>query len=241
VVRQIKKTKTRKREKTKKIEQTTFLQKVFYFFQENARTFIYAISIILIIGVAAGIFLYTKKQSERNAAERFYQVLKIYWQSEEGKEEDMAKYLKAFREFQGIVNEYPGTRYAGWSLVYMGNCNLHLKNYKKAIESYDQYIKESKEADIFTADAYHGKGIAYIEEGKYPEAIKAYKDILKAGKGPLEEKLLWETGWCYEKIGDNKNALDFYKRIVKDHPASSFKSDAEKKVKVLEQVNQQNL
>ena len=87
MVRQIKKTKTRKREKTKKIEQTTFLQKVFSFFQENARTFIYAISIILIIGVAAGIFLYTKKQSERNAAERFYQVLKIYWQSEEGKED----------------------------------------------------------------------------------------------------------------------------------------------------------
>lgn len=241
MVRQIKKTKARKREKIKKIKEITLIQKVFSFFGDNAKIFTYAISTVIIIGVASGVFLYTKKQSERNASERFYQVLRAYWQSEEGKEEDLDKYLKAFREFQGIVDDYPGTRCGDWSLVYMGNCNLHLKNYKKAIEFYDQYIKKSREADIFTADAYRGKGIAYIEEGKYSEAIKAYMDFLKVNKGPLAEKLLWEIAWCYEKMGDNKNALEFYKKIVNGHPDSLFKRDAEKKVKVLEQINQQKL
>ena len=239
MVRQIKKTKARKREKTKKLGNITLFQKIFSFFKDNAKILIYAVSTVIIIGFASSIFFYINKQTERNAAERFYKVLRVYWQNEEAKEENLDGYFKSLRGFSEIVDNYSGTKYGDWSLVYMGNCYLHLKNYQTAIKFYDQYIKKSRQADIFTADAYHGKGIAYIERGKYPEAIKTYMDFLKVNKSPVTEKLLLEIAWCYEKTGDNKKALEYYKKIVKEHPDSLFKSDAERNIKVLEEINQQ--
>jgi len=235
VVRQIKKTKAKKTEKIK-FGQLTRSQEIFYFVEKNQQAFIYAVLAIVVIGSIAGGFWYFRSQSEKSAAGRFSDALNVYWQSEEPSKAGVDTYSRALQIFQSVIHEYPNTKYAGWSLIYEGNCYLSIGNYGKAIESYEKYIKEGKDPDLFAIDAYRGLGYAFIEEGKYPEAIKIYKDFIKKDGKSLNDTFLWDIGWCYEKLGDLKSAKEFYKKIVDRYPNSVHKSEAEKKVKAFESL-----
>ncbi|OGL47122.1 MAG: hypothetical protein A2149_06885 [Candidatus Schekmanbacteria bacterium RBG_16_38_11] len=235
MVRQIKKTKAKKTEKSR-VAKLTLIEKIFSFVERNQQTFIYAIIAIIVIGGIAGGFWYVRSQNDKNAAGKFFNAAEIYWQNQESPKAGADKYFKALQMFQSVIQEYPGTKYADWSLIYEGNCYLSIKNYGKAVESYDKYIKEGKDVDLFAIDAYRGLGDAFIEEGKYAEAIKVYKDFIKKDGKSLNDTFLWDIGWCYERLGDLKSAKEFYKKIVDKYPNSVHKGDAEKKVKAFELV-----
>jgi len=235
VARQIKKLKPKKREKIK-TDTLSITEKLFVFLGKNIKAFLCFILALIIISVGIGGFWYAKSQSDKMAAERFSKALAIYWQNDETQKVSQNKYIKALQNFQSIINDYPNTKYADWSLVYIGNCNLNLKNYPQAIEAYDKYIHGMNKTDIFTIDAYRGIGVAYIEEGKYSMALKVYKEFMNLSKELLDEKLLWDMGRCYEKTGDEKSAMKFYKKILDEYPNSFFRREAEKKVKILGQM-----
>ena len=237
MVRQIKKTKARKIEKTK-TGKLNFSQEVFSFIMKNKKPILFIISGLLVISSFGGGFWYFRARAENRVSERFYNTLAVYWDKQESPEVEQINYLNLLKSFQSIITDSPKSKYADWSLVYVGNCNLYSKNYAKAIEAYNKYIsKEGKENNFFRLHAYEGLGSAYIEEGKFAEAIKVYKDYAKNKKGLLADKFLWDIARWYEKIDDRKNAGEYYKKILDNYPNSSYKNEAENRIKFLDSIS----
>ena len=55
------------------------------------------------------------------------------------------------------------------------------------------------------------------QEKRYPEAIMVYRRSLKIK--PNQPDLLFRIGYCYERMGESKKALDYYKQALALNPA----------------------
>lgn len=53
----------------------------------------------------------------------------------------------------------------------MGECLKMLKRYDESIEAYSNAIKQVKHPSIQMTDLQHKKGLIYLEQGKYVEAL----------------------------------------------------------------------
>jgi tetratricopeptide (TPR) repeat protein len=94
----------------------------------------------------------------------------------------------------------------------LGRQYYDIKDYTKANTAFDFAIISD---DTFVG-AYMEKGKTLEKEKKYKEAIESYK-ITLALEDPTSFALL-RIGYCYEKLGKNDLAVQFYERTVEEDP-----------------------
>lgn len=82
---------------------------------------------------------------------------------------------------------------------------LEKKEYKKAVENFNQAIQEGEQV----ADAYHGQGIAYWELKEYDKAKEAMLNCLKE-KGKPTSTVYQILGDCEMKLENYEEAITYY-------------------------------
>jgi tetratricopeptide (TPR) repeat protein len=121
--------------------------------------------------------------------------------------------------FEKIISKYNGTDAANLSHYYAGASYLKLGNYAKAVKHLKDFSTSSKQvqarANCLLADA-------YAESGKKEEAAGLYK---KAGTAFEKDdynspEYLFRSGYMYESLGKNKDAIEVYKIIKEKYPRS---------------------
>lgn len=201
-------------------------------FIEKNKKIIIAIISVVVLGIAA-YFLYQNfvvAPRENNVQEELFAAQKYFEQ------EDFKKALEGDGKHAGlisIIEEYGSTKGGSLANYYAGNIYLRQGEYKKAIEHLSAYKGDDKIISIQTkaliADA-------YVELGQLDKAISNYKDAAKSSNVMTTPFVLLKLGQVYEMQKNNVEALNCYKRIKTEFPASQEYREIEKYISRLENL-----
>ena len=154
-------------------------------------------------------------------------------QAREGSTQD---YKEIMAKFDEVVAKFPRTLFGKLSLIYRGNIYLRQGEYDEAIKAYSAFTEKAGKQELYKYFAWDGLGHAYEGKKDYGKAIEAYQKILDVGKGFQLEEAHLNIGYCYEKLGKSKEALDNFKAYLKNSPKSLLANVISRKVSLLEKL-----
>jgi len=129
--------------------------------------------------------------------------------------------------FLKIIARYGGTKAANLASFYAGSCYLKMGDYNNAVK----YLKDfSTSVQQLQERDYGLLGDAYSELNRKEEAAEQYK---KAGTYFEKDELfspeyLFRSGYLYESIGKNSDAIAMYRMIKDKYPTSQRGVDIDK-------------
>ena len=201
------------------------------FIEKNKKIITIIISVI-VLGIAA-YFLYqsfvvepreTKVQEELFAAQKYFE------------QEDFKKALEGDGKNAGlisIIEEYGSTKGGSLANYYAGNIYLRQGEFQKAID----YLSAYKGGDkIIALQTKALIGDAYVELGQLDKAISKYKEAAKSENVMTTPFVLLKLGQVYEMQKNYNEALNCYKRIKTEFPASQEYRNIEKYISRLENL-----
>lgn len=201
------------------------------FIEKNKKIITIIISVI-VLGIAA-YFLYQSyvvEPRETRVDEKSFAAQKYFEQ------EDFKKALEGDGKHAGLISlieEYGSTKGGSLANLYAGNIYLRQGEYEKAIEHLSAYKGEDK---IFPQQTKALIGDAYVELGQLDKAISYYKDAAKSNNVMTTPFILLKLGQVYEMQKNNAEALNCYKRIKTEFPASQEYREIEKYISRLENL-----
>ncbi len=204
------------------------LSKTELFFRNNSKTLIIATVAVLVL-VAAWVlwykFSYQPKKEE--AQEQMYPAEASFGTGEY----ELALHGDGnVLGFEQIVSDYG--KKAGKSVyLYAGVCELQLGNYSEAIT----YLKKYKGKDqILSGRALCCIGDAYVGLEDYKTAINWFEKAAKTSDNMFSAAYLLKAGVASEEIGENEQALEYYKEIKLKYPQSMEGYDIDKYISRIE-------
>lgn len=120
--------------------------------------------------------------------------------------------------FEKILSDYSNTKAANLGYYYLGIAYLNKGEYRKAVDNLTSYRGDDS---MVAAEALGATGDAYVELNDLDKAETYFnKAADKANNKFLTPFYLKKLGLVYEKENDNKSAVDTYKKIKSEYPAS---------------------
>jgi tetratricopeptide (TPR) repeat protein len=124
------------------------------------------------------------------------------------------------RGLQAIVNEYGGTRAGERAKFYLADSYFEQGDYDKALQ---YYLDVNVSDEIVTASALAGAGACYEAKGDHEKAAGYYeKAAFRSSKDPNAAENIFHAAQNYGAVGNKEKALDIYKKLKKDYPASTY-------------------
>jgi len=181
------------------------------YLSEHREKFYLAGAVVLLVIILSGGWYFYRLNYENKAQNLYssaYTASSVPDTAEEGVRR--GAYLQAVQIYEELVKEYPSSNAATLSFYNMGNLYFNVDNMEKAITAYKTFLKRSDD-DILIALAYHGLGYCYEETEDYDNALKSFEDSNKLIQGTRFEYINYvNIGRIYEKMGRQKEAIDFY-------------------------------
>lgn len=235
------------KEELKKDALRTTTEKVVDFTEAHVNQILIAAGIVIILLGAVGIYAYQANKDKINASLAMQHALKLYkeaegaWtnQDQEKAKESSEKFRAARMAFDDIWENHKVGLYAPSALFYSAKISYQLGNYDEAVEKYRRLIKERSKT-VFALYAQNAIGLCYEQKGGAENLKKAMAEFegekyRAFGQLPEYQYVLLEAyfnkGRCYEKLEDQKNAIQAYKYIsdqFKNNLESAIKSKREK-------------
>ncbi len=123
--------------------------------------------------------------------------------------------LTALEQYTNLTAAYPNSRAAELAFYNMGNIYFNMGEIEKSIDAYKTFLKGSGKNNILTALAHYGLGYCYEENKDYDNALKSFENSDKSMKGTRFESINYANmARIYEKMGEQKNALEYYRKAV---------------------------
>ena len=184
-----------------------------YISEHRNKFYIAGVVALAIIILFMGWYFYRLNYEDK--AERMYSST-YYSYSLPGNSSDMKDaYLKATLMYENLVKEYPDSRAATRSFYNMGNVYFNIGETEKSIEAYKTFLKRSRKNNILIALTYYGLGYCYEKNKDYDNALKSFEDSNNGIKGTQFESINYANmARIYEKMGKQKEALEFYRKAV---------------------------
>lgn len=149
----------------------------------------------------------------------------VYWKAETDFQlSSFKKSLDGFNQFKSTQNaskieEYKNVDY---NIAY---CFFKLKNYTKAANSFNKFIRKATNNNPFINDAQIRLADCYFVSKKYTSAIKSYNKIIaKSGIG--SDYATYQKAISYGFLGDNTKKINNLNTLVNDYEFTSLKDDA---------------
>jgi D-alanyl-D-alanine-carboxypeptidase/D-alanyl-D-alanine-endopeptidase len=114
-------------------------------------------------------------------------------------------------DFADRLGQHIGQRLAGKAAISLGNSN-DKGDYDRAIQNYDEAIR----LDPKSADAFAGRGSAYLLKGDYDLAIQDYNEAIRLN--PKAASALNGRGASYFAKGDYNRAIQDYNEAIRLDP-----------------------
>ncbi|MFQ5510803.1 MAG: tol-pal system YbgF family protein [Candidatus Krumholzibacteriia bacterium] len=127
---------------------------------------------------ATGLFQRYRKSypEDERAAQVAYQLGDILDKSGE--------YFEAAEEYKRALRSKPGTELSVELNYRLGMCREHLGNDERAIHAYREAISSRKRSDAFRLSSLARAAALYEKDGKFKQALAAYKDLIRHAEDP---------------------------------------------------------
>jgi TolA-binding protein len=136
----------------------------------------------------------------------------------------------ALTKFKVAADAYPSSDAGLYARYQEAATFMLLGNPGSAAGEYQQVIDRAGDK-IYGQMARLGLAEARAIEGKYDEAIDAFKELAQRKDGPLPvDGILMQLGKVYLDAGKRSDAQQTFNRIVQEYPESPFMQDARKEL-----------
>lgn len=126
------------------------------------------------------------------------------------------------------------SNYQAMSLFAHADMLLEQHLFKQSFELYDSIVKEFPTSGLIDEIAFR-KAKAMMDQGDWNKAIEYLNEIVTYySQDILIDDALFYLGEIYEKYKSNKEkALEYYKKILFEHPASLYSSEVRERIRAL--------
>ncbi len=182
--------------------------------------------VALVAAVAVLVFVANSRENNAREAERMMGSAMMLMQQGD---------LNAARTSFEQIYQRQGGEYAVAARFFKAECELGMGNFTRAAADYEAYLARKDDYPVFAASAAVGRALAYEGAEQWPDAAKAAAEAVNAlGKDdPRYHDAAYRAGYCYERAGDTKEALTYY-RIAADGATGSLRDRARYAVTALE-------
>ncbi|MFH1824136.1 MAG: tetratricopeptide repeat protein [Candidatus Firestonebacteria bacterium] len=158
------------------------------------------------------------------------------------KHENEGIYEEAIKVLSESINNYPDCKLKDDILFKIGSVyQSKIKDYNKAILSYQRLIDEHKESDLLTK-CYDFQGVCYMALSQWEAAENCYEIILSISKDVhTTTRALFQTILCHENLGELEAALNVIHQL-KEYPKNVWTESAKmKEDEILEKISSKNI
>ncbi|MEA1971431.1 MAG: tetratricopeptide repeat protein [Thermodesulfobacteriota bacterium] len=188
--------------------------------------------VLTIIILFGGWYFYHLNYEDR--AEQMYTAAYKSYSLPDNADDMKDAYLIAVEIYTDLVEKYPDSRAATLSFYNMGNIYFNIGEIEKSIEAYKTFLKRSGKNNILTSLAYYGLGYCYEKNKNYDNALKSFEDSDKGIKGTRFESINYANmARIYEKMSEQKKALEFYRKSAEKASDPLMKMMVESRIATL--------
>jgi TolA-binding protein len=142
----------------------------------------------------------------------------------------------ALTKFKAAADAYPSTDAGIFARYQEAATWTYLGSPAQAITGYQQVIDRAGDG-IYGQMARLGVAQAQALDGKYDQAINAFKELAQRKDGPLPvDGILMQLGKAYLDAGKRADAQQTFTRLVEEYPESPFSGDARKELETLKKT-----
>lgn len=194
----------------------------------SKRIIIAGSAVIVLLGGYLGYKYFYKIPNEKKASELIFPAEKLFGKmaSTSSYNKDTVNMVMNGDKASGItgllkiISSYGGTASGNRAEYMVGACYLQLKQFDKAIKHLKEF--DGNGADQIQSKAYLLLGHAYAEQKKTGDALSYYKKA--ASISGLDEAMatdaLFIAARYADAIGNTKEAIELFKKLRDDYPAS---------------------
>ena len=209
------------------------------FIQRNGRTLLAILGVIvLFVGGYFGVkTLYSEPRQQKASA-------MMFMAEQQFARDSFALALKGDGNYPGfldVIDQYGNTRAGNVAKHYAGKCYMYLGEYQAALDCFKKY-KNAKgiSAQIINAQNAGMMGDAYVQLDELKTAAEHYEKAVKLSDNDLTAPYyLKKAGMVYEKLGDDKKAMEAYEKIKYAYGRSMESRDIDKYIGRLTQQEAQ--
>lgn len=228
---------------------------IFKFLSDNLKAVVIVASLVGIVVLSYTGWGIYKRQRDQKAGDAYYSAMKVFQAKVDPAgtapgtfKTDDERSRAAIAKFTELSKTFKGSKFEEVALLYSANIYLNLKEFDKAIETYNKMLFKIEREDsklhgnineirvspgIVRDSALYGLAYAHEQKGDLKNAIEFQTSLTSSKDSHLREMGLASLGRLYEKSGDKAKALETYKKIISEYPESSNLSSVKEKIERL--------
>ena len=208
---------------------------VLLFVRNHLKKIVVGAGILVVILAAFVFFRVWEERKENEAQQRLNLAMEaVELANSPYREGSPVEYKNALTKMEEVINAFPRTSSGTFALLYKGNIHLKLGEFDEAIKAYDAFLSQSGSERLYNLLALEGVGYAYEGKKDYGKAIEAYQRIVAMDQGFQAREARLQIGYCYEKLGKNKEAVENYKAYLEGTQKSLMTPLVLRKISLLE-------
>jgi tetratricopeptide (TPR) repeat protein len=127
---------------------------------------------------------------------------------------------------QALVDEHGSTQAGEIAKLYLANSYFALKNYDKALSTYDAISVSDK---MITASAYAGMAACYEAKGDFSHAASYFEKAASKNMTAVQApENLQRSATNYAAAGKKEKAIELLQMLKKEFPTSSYARDVDR-------------
>lgn len=131
-------------------------------------------------------------------------------------------YADALRTCEQFLGAAEAGRRPEW-LYLKANCERQLGRNAEAAATYASLLEKHPQADMADYAAYE-RSLALYKMGDYSNAVREARALVPTAR--IRKDVLWLLGESSAAIGDDAGAIQYYRLLAAEFPASDFAADA---------------
>ena len=195
-------------------------------FLENIRVILAAVGIVVAVVVIGALWLKSRADAEQKASGKLAEASALYWRGEYGPLSQRAV---------DIRRDYPGTKAAAEATRMLGDAYFWRGDFKKAIDSYNEYLKNTPASSSLRPGIDRSIAQAYESQRQFKEAATQYEKSSKEFPARMDQAdMLMAAGRSYEAMADYTHAKATFQKVANEYSDTPFSNDAEMRLGEIE-------
>ena len=191
-----------------------FINKINEAYKSNPQKF-RSIFLLILFGIfIIGFIAFHLKKKEQDAYKSFIEASYIYSQE---MNTDTPAYDRIIASYNKVININPKSKFALESFFTIADCYYYKKEYNKAIEHYDKFLKNVNQNNPLKYQALLSKGLAFQDNKMKDKAIGIFNDLYNNDNVP--EYVSAQAGIYFAILNEQdknyQNARKIYNEIMK--------------------------
>lgn len=203
----------------------------------------------VVVGAAVGLVAVQKTKKEESAQASYFMAEKKYFEiktksapsqnpAESKKESVIADYSGVKQDFEKVLADFPGSKAAQMSAVYLSDILISENNKSLALATLQKV--ETKDTGVINTLVQQQIGLLLADQDKCTEALAIWQKIIDRKQAQfIHNTTRIQQALCFQKMNENKKAEEILTNLANQKTdgnleASSTSKEAEKYLRLIQ-------